>query len=440
MGATGTSVLVLTADKVGERMAGPAIRAVELSRVLASTNAVTLASTHSIDLADMPFATATFTERLDLEPLVDRADVVIAMSALLDRFDWIANHDVTIVADAYDPAVFEVLAWFSSAPLAEQDARFLDSLSQMVEPLRYADVVLCASERQRHLVIGMLTALGRLNPRTYGRDPAFDRLVSVVPFGLPAEPPTASSQPLRGATGPFEPGDTVLLWGGGIYEWLDPLTLVEAVALTPDPTVKAFFAGGSHPTPEVPDMPLAERVRERASDLGLLGGRVVFADSWIPYEQRADLLLDSNIGVSLHRRTIETTFAFRTRMLDYLWAALPVLVADGDSFADLVRDRGLGVVTVPGDPASVAAAVEQLRDPRMVDRCRTALHATAAEFQWTAVAQPVLDLCAHPTRAADRQHAGRARPVEVVPAGSGGLLGALDRVAGRLRSRFTEPG
>jgi glycosyltransferase involved in cell wall biosynthesis len=439
MGATGTSVLVLTADKVGERMAGPAIRAVELSRVLAASHPVTLASTHPVELTDTPFATATFSERLDLEPLVDRAEVVIAMSALLDRHDWIANHDVTVVADAYDPAVFEVLAWFSSAPLAEQDARFLDSLSQMVEPLRYADVVLCASERQRHLIIGMLTALGRLNPRTYGSDPAFERLVSVVPFGLPAVPPSASSQPLRGSEGPFEADDTVLLWGGGIYEWLDPLTLVEAVALTPDPTVKAFFAGGSHPTPEVPDMPLAERVRERAGELGLLGDRVVFADGWIPYEQRADVLLDASIGVSLHRRTIETTFSFRTRLLDYLWAALPVLVADGDSFADLVRDRGLGLVTVPGDAGSVAAAIDQLRDPQMADRCRTALRETAVEFQWSTVAQPVLQLCARPGRAADRQQAGRARPVEVAPAADGGLLGALERVAGRLRSRFADP-
>ncbi len=438
-GSEQASVLVLTADKVGVTMAGPAIRAVELCRVLAGDCRVTLASTHPIELVDVPFDTATFTERLDLEPLVDRADVVVAMSALLHRFEWIASHDVMVVADAYDPAVFEVLGWFASAPLVEQDERFLDSLAQMIEPLRFADVVLCASVRQRHLVLGMLTALGRVNPRTHAADAAFERMVAVVPFGLPDAAPHADARPLRGADGPFEQDDLVVLWGGGIYEWLDPLTLVEALALIDDPRVKVFFAGGSHPTPEVPDMPMAETVRRRAADLGLLDGRVVFADAWIPYHERAGYLLDADIGVSLHRQTIETTFAFRTRILDYLWAALPVLCADGDGFADLVRERRLGVVVTPGDPAAVAAAIEALSDPDTNARCRDALRDTAMEFTWPVVARPLVELCRAPARAADRRHGGLARPVELAMPTGGGVLGALDRVAARLRRRFADP-
>jgi glycosyltransferase involved in cell wall biosynthesis len=407
--------------------------------VLAAEAQVTLASTHPIELVDPPFDTATFTERLDLEPLVDRADVVVAMSALLHNHAWIAGHDVMVVADAYDPAVFEVLGWFASAPLVEQDERFLDSLAQMVEPLRFADAVLCASERQRHLVLGMLTALGRVNPRTHAADAAFDRTVAVVPFGLPDEPPQADARPLRGAGKPFGDDDVVLLWGGGIYEWLDPVTLVEGVAMVADPRVKVFFAGGSHPTPEVPDMPMAETVRRRAAELGLLDGRVVFADGWIPYRERGAYLLDADIGVSLHRRTIETTFAFRTRILDYLWAALPMLCADGDGFADLVRDRGLGVVVTPGDPASVAAAIDTLSVPETAARCRDALRDTASQFTWPVVARPLVEICRQPARAADRRHGGLARPVELPAPSGGGMLGALDRVAARLRSRFADP-
>jgi hypothetical protein len=36
--------------------------------------------------------------------------------------------------------------------------------------------------------------------------------------------------------------------------------------------------------------------------------------------------------VSTHYEHVETTFAFRTRILDYLWAGLPVVATGGDAF------------------------------------------------------------------------------------------------------------
>ena len=40
----------------------------------------------------------------------------------------------------------------------------------------------------------------------------------------------------------------------------------------------------------------------------------------MPYDERADYLLDADVGVSTHFPHIETEFSFRTRILDYLWA------------------------------------------------------------------------------------------------------------------------
>ena len=71
----------------------------------------------------------------------------------------------------------------------------------MTAALRFADVVLCASERQRLLLLGVLLALGRVNPDTYDGDPTLGRLVRVVPFGLPSEPPRRHG-PGRRCAGP----------------------------------------------------------------------------------------------------------------------------------------------------------------------------------------------------------------------------------------------
>ena len=425
-----TRVLLLTNDAVGESMAGPAIRTVELARQLAADGArVVIGSPYGIDLDLGPIGTARFADRSDLEPLVAHCDVVVAMSGLLGAHRWIADASCAVVADAYDPTLFEVLEWFADADPAEQATRFADGLAQMTDALGFADLVLCASDRQRQLLIGLLVAAGRVNFATCASDPTLEKLVAVVPFGLSDQAPVAAGPlPLRGPDGPFAQDDIIVLWGGGIHQWLDPLTLVRAVAASPDQRVKAYVLGGAHPTPIVPQMPIADEARRLAADLGVLGGRVVFRDTWVPYGERAGYLLDADIGVSLHRAHVETTFAFRTRILDYLWAGLPIVCTAGDSFADLVRDEALGVVVAPGDVDGLVAAVAELADPDCYRRTRASISSTAKRFTWDRVAMPLVEYCRMPLRAADRP-VGTSRVA--LPRTHADVR---SRIAGRIRS------
>jgi glycosyltransferase involved in cell wall biosynthesis len=421
--ARANRVLVLTPDTVGPRMAGPGIRSAELARVLAAEHKVTLASPYPIERQIERVATATFRGDADLRPLVGRSDVVVALASLLHEHPWITAGPATdrpaVVADAYDPVVFEVLELAAASGAGEAAAwrSVTDALDRMTTPLATADLVLCASDRQRHLLLGMMAALGRLNPATHGADPGFDRLVAVVPFGLPAEPPDSGGHhPLRGPDGPFADGDLVALWGGGLYDWLDPLTLVEAIARADDPTVKAYFFAGRHPTPAVPDMPMAARTRARADALGLTGGdqpRVVFADTWVPYDERAAWLLDADLSVSLHRPGAEATFAYRTRLLDAVWAGLPIVCTEGDALAEQVAAQGLGAVVAPGDPDAVAEAMVRLREPHCYAAARLALAALVPTSTWERVAGPLAEFCRHPALAPDR-----TRPAPTAASGS----------------------
>ena len=76
----------------------------------------------------------------------------------------------------------------------------------------------------------MLTALNRVNPYSYNQDPTLKRMISVVPFGLPTNKPIHTRKVLKGVVKGIENNDFVIIWGGGIYNWFDPLTLIRAMA------------------------------------------------------------------------------------------------------------------------------------------------------------------------------------------------------------------
>ena len=80
----------------------------------------------------------------------------------------------------------------------------------------------------------------------------------------------------------------------------------------------------------------------------------------MPYERRQDFLLDADVGVSTHLLHLETAYSFRTRMLDYLWAGLPVVTTTGDGFAELVAEHGIGRTVPPADVDALAGALEEL--------------------------------------------------------------------------------
>ena len=109
-----------------------------------------------------------------------------------------------------------------------------------------------------------------------------------------------------------------------------------------------------------------------AEELGVVDTFVFFND-WVPYADRWRYLIEADVGLSTHHDHLETALSFRTRMLDYLWAGVPIVCTAGDVFASLVKERKLGLVVGPGDVEELAAAIERLVDDRDERaRCRLA--------------------------------------------------------------------
>jgi hypothetical protein len=62
-------------------------------------------------------------------------------------------------------------------------------------------------------------------------------------------------------------------------------------------------------------MGMAGQTHRLAQTLGLTGEQVFFNETWMPYADRRNWLLDADAGVTTHFEHVETTFAFRTRLL-----------------------------------------------------------------------------------------------------------------------------
>lgn len=391
-------VLIISHDVVGTQMAGPGIRYYHLARIMArefqTVLAVPAESTlkSSPDFIVLPYHTG---KDAPLEEAAHQARTVLVPALWLARMPSLLQSPVPLVIDGYDPFWAEMLF------LKRNETN--DFQRVLAQAYLAGDFFICASERQRDWWLGLLEAYGRVNRYTFGESPSLRQLIDVVPFGLPEEPPRALRRILKGVWPGISGEDKVISWGGGLWPWLDPLTAVRAIAClwTERQDIRLVFPGTRHPNPEMTNIPtLTEAARELAAELGLLDQAIFFGD-WVPYADWPGVLLESDVALSLHYDTLETRLAFRSRVLDYIWAGLPVVATQGDATSEMIAAYGIGIVVEYEDVDGVADALLRLLEmPRQAfnnqfEKARQAL-------TWKQAAQPLVEFCRRPHRAPDK--------------------------------------
>ncbi len=431
-------VAVVTTEPLSAELAGPAIRAVELGRVLAAEHDVHVLSTASCSRPG-PDGNWSFVDDAQLRVLAPAFDVMVLGGDVLAAHPWLADVGPAIVVDLYDPFHLEQLVQARDLGEAERRHVVFGTIDVLNAQAVVGDTFLCASGRQRDLWLGHLAACGRINPVTYDADPTLRSLLRVVPFGVADSPPVVGDHALRGVVRGIGVDDEILLWGGGIYNWFDPNTLIRAVdKLKADrPKLRLVFMGVQHPNPVVKTMRAAVEAWELSNELELTDVHVFFSDSfssgWIPYAERGRYLADATIGVSTHHDHVETAFSFRTRILDYFWAGLPVVTTRGDALAEVIERAGAGRTVDPGDVDGLASAINELLDDEAARTSAAAASARLAdEYRWSAVAQPLLEFCRNPYRAPDL--ADSATRAEILGRARAAPTRSLStRIASRLR-------
>ena len=392
----GRRLLIITHETIGPRMAGPGIRAWEIGCALSGQCEVVLAAPGEPARSHPGLRVVGY--RTDdpyypsLSPHINSADVVLAMGALFAQMPQLRDLNKPAIVDLYDPFELEKLA---QSPVVEQEFHTridVETVAHLRLEGAIGDFFICASERQRDFWLGMLLAAGRINSVTHTQDPTLRSLIDVVPFGVPPDPPGKGRDVLKGVVPGIGSDDKVLLWNGGLWQWLDPLTLVAALGevLNVRDDVKLFFFAGRHfDVDTVPEMPIHAQTVERCRELNLLDRHVFFGD-WIPYDERGAFLAEADLGVSLHRPGLESRFASRTRLLDCIWAGLPSVSTAGDPLSEMIAERGLGRVVPPGRPDVLAKVIlEMLADDSLRDRVAERAQTVRGELAWGRAVEPI---------------------------------------------------
>jgi glycosyltransferase involved in cell wall biosynthesis len=394
------NVLFVCADPVGEEMAGLGIRCWELARALAAHASVTVAHGGREEGEREGVRTIPYRPHAPgaLRGPIAAADTIVAHPQwpLTDR--WLRRCAARVVIDLYCPETLETLELLAgSSPLsrAQHTATTLDRLHAA---LRTGHNFMCASDAQRDLWLGAMLALRLIASDAYDRDPSMRKTIDLVPFGVPAEPPSpATGAGPREAIPALGADSEIVLWNGGIWRWLDAGTAIRAVAALTErrPNVKLVFMGGAadHPAAAV-STAAAKRL---ADELGVLGSVVHFHEHWIAYAERGAWLGQAACALSAHPDHLETRFAYRTRLLDCFWAGLPVVCTSGDDLAERVRSEDLGAVAPPGDVAALSAALQSVLE-RGRGAYAPALAAAAEDQTWQRVIAPLARWIADPVR------------------------------------------
>ena len=388
-------------------MAGSGIRYWHLARELGRQQPVTLGTPAPVELPAPPGVTIVAygspgddedSRGRRLAALLDGHEVVVAqhLPYLHTEPEELARR--YLVVDLYAPWVLEKLEYARIDPARGEPNR-KDDVEILQRLLALGDFFMCASERQRDYWLGALTLAGRLDLAHAEADPELRRLIDVVPFGLPDETPLKTGPGPRTIFSEIGRDDPLILWNGGLWNWLDPLTAVRAIGIVARsrPNTRLVFMGTRSPGAQVAEMEIVATARTLAQELGLLDRNVFFND-WVGYDERQNWLLDADLTLSLHAHTVESRYSFRTRVLDNLWCGVPIVATEGDVLAELVEQYEIGATVPPGDAVAASQAIEHLLERETAWAMRARIATVAPSFTWRAVTEPLLDYCRAPWR------------------------------------------
>ena len=366
-------VLFLTDDQLGPAMAGSALRAWELANALAGAG-------HEVRLAAAEGSSIPRESPVELvEALGWRwPEAVVAPPWSLHLPAFTGDH--LLVIDGATPLLAELEAMPSTA---EVRRRRRTAAARLPLVAARAHAVLVAGGAQHDWWRAVLQ-----------RRPAVPILE--VPFGIQEHDPPDESADVIGV-----PRDwSVVLWWGGVWPWLDLDTLLAARARLGRVPVSIVVPTATRPGGSLAQF-TATDLNRMAARYALSAPEVVPLEHWAPYDERHLILNRAAVMAFLHPAKPEAELSFRTRAMDALWSATPMLLSAGGEVAHLADALGWGEVVQPGSPAAVSDALKRLLEPEENDRRRTAILEHRDHWRWSRVAEPLVE--ALPTLATVRR-------------------------------------
>jgi glycosyltransferase involved in cell wall biosynthesis len=392
-------ILLISPDVLAKKMTGPGIRYLNFARELSEKFSVTLYIPNKV--SDLDLSKENFQvikgDKRTLKACAQESDSIVVQGIAFRLYPFLKKIKKPKVVDIYDPITLENLELRKFINIKDRLTYHETDLDLILEQLSLGDYFICSSEKQKDYWLGMLAAINRINPITYNDNINMEKLIGVVPFGLNNEEPVKTKQVLKGVWPNIGKEDKVLIWGGGIWNWFDPLTLIESMNIIckKRDDIKLFFMGIGHPNMNC-DTTVAEKCIEKSKEYGLYDKNIFFND-WVEYSERQNFLMEADIGISTYLNNLETRFSFRTRILDYLWCELPMVLTNGDFMSELVENEKLGLCSKERNYQELAdKIIECLENTEDYNQMKINIKDIKQQFRWQNVVKPLVDFCDNP--------------------------------------------
>lgn len=371
-------VLLVCPEPLGHgQPAGIGIRFTEMARVL-------LGDGHSITILSPDGGTIDGCKADAITPqsilaASEAHDVAVVQGHVANDFFAHAKPIPTVI-DLYDPFIVENLHYYE-----ERGAEvFNHDHATLMNSLLRGDLFLCASEAQRLFWLGMLLAIGRLNPIVFARDPHLDALVRIAPFGV---------QPQREDVQRDLAAPSILF--GGIYDWYDPIVAIEAVAIARERIPNLTLTFTRHPNPDI--TPQGKTAEAMAYVRKKNYGAFIRFEPWAPYGKRAEFFERFTLALLTFRQSLETDLSMRTRIYDYLWSGLPIVTASAPGTDEVLTRYGAGsILRIDAAEAFANELVSILQHREKYESMVRGARAFVREHQWPQTLEPLREFCLAP--------------------------------------------
>jgi len=392
--------LLISDDIIGKNMAGPGIRVWEMALSLSKEEdfevGLACPDFSKINIKDHPELNIfkySLQKENELIDFASQFDIFILSGYIFHKFPRLANLRKFIIADLYIPFALENLFVYDSNELKLEDRQLIHNrdLGVLTNLLLNSHHFLCANQRQKDFYSGMLTSINKINPYLLKFDKELSKIFTIVPYGIRQEKKKKDARVLRGVIPGIKESDVILIWGGVISNWFDPFILIEAMeeVVKINPSIKLFFLSTKHPNPLLMKFPKADEAEKLASRKKLLNQSIFFNKNWIPYEERHNYFLESDVGVSTHLEHFETRFSFRTRILDYIYFNTPILCSKGDFFESYIENNSIGITVTPSDRGELKKAILSFGDKKFRENFKKNIMSVEKEFYWDTLLLPL---------------------------------------------------
>lgn len=314
----------------------------------------------------------------ELPRLIAEADSILVsycMGDLSTRVAELVSPIQQLILDCYVPIYVEMSAR-DSANVEKEFEDYRLELEKWSHVLKRGDLFLVASDAQKSYYQGVISAVGRINPVSYGDDP-----IIVAPYGIYREEAKAHGTPISDMTG--DKKTKKILWFGGIYPWFDLRGLIEATALLNEQIPsKLVIVGAKNPFNRHPDfIRRYEELESFANEARFKG--LVEIEGWAKFTERADWYLDADIVVVVNREGLENHLAWRTRMIDFMWADLPVITNGGDPLSEEMIKGGAALRFSGLEPKEIAHDLKKALDsPASLEKIKKQMGNLKKDYYW----------------------------------------------------------